>query len=303
MDLRQLTCFTAVAETRHLGRAAQRLNLSQPPLTRHIRQLEDELGVQLFLRTPRGMEPTQAGLELLRHARNIHASVELASERTRLTGQGRAGRMDIGVYGSSNFGVIPELLTRFRACYPAVEVVLHNAQTPAQLSSLRQGKVELVFERLLPQASDIEVEHVAREPLLLALSQTHPLAARRVVDIAALKNEPLIIGSSPTAAAMALNLCQAHGFEPRIAAPVTDVVTATLLAATGAGVTFVPWSMTHVQFPGITYRPIQTRVPAFMDLHCFYLREADSALRAAMLTVVREFRSSWRAPDREAENI
>ncbi|WP_028997684.1 LysR family transcriptional regulator [Azohydromonas australica] len=290
MDLRQLNYFIAVAETRHLGRAAERLHLSQPPLTRQIQQLEAELGVQLFRRTPRGMELTQAGEELLRDAQNIRTLVSQAAERAQRAGLGQAGRLDVGVYGSAMFGLVPEVLSAFRARHPDVELVLHYAQTPAQLPALRQGRVHLVFERMLPEESDIEVELVAREPLLLGMAEGHPLAAQEHVDVSALRDETMLIGTSPSIAAMSLQLCRAHGFEPRLAPPASDVVTATLLAAAGLGVTLVPDSMSNVRFPGITYRPLHSRVEAFMELHCFYLRGEPSPLLAAMLETVRGFR-------------
>jgi DNA-binding transcriptional LysR family regulator len=290
VDLRQLNYFIAVAETRHLGRAAERLHLSQPPLTRQIQQLEAELGVQLFRRTPRGMELTQAGEELLRDAQNIRGLVTQAAQRAQRAGRGQAGRLDIGVYGSAIFGLVPQVLSAFHAQHPDVELVLHPAQTPAQLPALRQGRVHLVFERMLPEESDIEVELVAREPLLLGLAEGHPLAAQERIDVAALRDETMLIGTSPSIAAMSLQLCRAHGFEPRLAPPASDVVTATLMAAAGLGVTFVPGSMTNVRFPGITYRPLHSRVEAFMELHCFYLRGEASPLLAAMLQTVRAFR-------------
>lgn len=292
MDLRQLGYFVAVAETRHMRRAAERLHLSQPPLSRQIQQLEAELGVQLFRRTTRGMELTAAGEELLRYARSIRTLVTQAEEQTRRAGLGQAGRLDIGVYGSAVFGLVPQLLSAFRRQHPDVELVLHHAQTPAQLPALRQGRVMLVFERLLPEEPDIEIELVAREPLLLAMPESHPLARRSAVDVALLRGERLIIGSSPSAAATAMELCRAHGFEPRFAPPASDVVTATLLAATGAGVTLVPSSMTNVQYPGIVYRPLHSRLDATMDLHCFYLRDEASPLLVAMLETVRAFRAA-----------
>jgi len=290
VDLRQLNYFVAVAETRHLGRAAERLHLSQPPLTRQIQQLEAELGVQLFRRTPRGMELTQAGEALLRDARSIRGMVTQAAERAQRAGRGQAGRLDIGVYGSAVFGLVPRVLAAFHAAHPEVDLVLHHAQTPEQVPALRQGRVLLVFERMLPEETDIEVERVAGEPLLVGLAETHPLAAQECIDVAALRDETLLIGSSPSIAAMTVQLCRAHGFEPRLAPPASDIVTATLLAAAGSGVTFVPESMRNVGFPGIAYRPLQARVQAFMDLHCFYLRGEPSPLLAAMLATVRAFR-------------
>lgn len=291
MELRQLVYFVAVAEAKHMRRAAERLHLSQPPLSRQIQQLEEELGVLLFNRTTRGMEITVAGEQLLRYARSIQTLVSQAEEQTRRAGLGQSGRLDIGVYGSAVFGLVPKVLTTFRSQYPDVELVLHHAQTPVQLPALRQGLVMLVFERLLPTEPDVEIELVAREELMLALPEFHPLAQRKSVDVQALRDERIIIGSSPSAAATALEICRAHGFEPRFLPPASDVVTATLLAATGAGVTLVPSSMTNVLYPGIVYRPLHSRVEAYMDLHCFYLKGAASPLLDAMLKTVRGFRA------------
>ena len=289
MDLRQLNYFIAVAEERHLGRAAARLCLSQPPLTRQIQALEEELGVKLFKRTPRGMTLTQAGETLLKDAVSIRGMVTLAAERAHRAGQGQMGRLDVGVYGSSIFGVVPRVLARFTAEHPQVQLALNHAQAWEQVTALRQGRVLAVFDRWLPDEPDVEAELLAREPMLLALNERHALAASAAVDIAALRDETLIVGMAPTMAANALELCRSHGFEPRFAPPASDIVMATLLAATGLGVTLVPASMGNVQFPGIAYRPLTTH--AFMDVHCYYLRGERSPLLGAMLETVRGFRA------------
>lgn len=298
MDLRQLTYFMAVADTSHLGRAAEKLHLSQPPLTRQIQQLEAELGVQLFKRTARGMSLTAAGEALARDARNIHSLVTQAAERAQRAGKGQVGRLDVGVYGSAVFGLVPKVLQAFVRSHPEVELVLHQAQTPAQLPALRQGRVQLVFERLLPEEDDIQVEPVAREAVLLGLSSCHALAEQAEVDVADLRDETLIVGTSPTITAMTLQLCRAHGFAPRLSTPSSDIVTATVLAATGVGVTLVPASMTQVNIPGIVYRPLRTRSPVHIELHCFYLRGNDSPLLAAMLQTVRQYRAHLEEKDR-----
>ncbi len=288
MDLRQLSYFIAVAEERHLGRAAVRLCLSQPPLTRQIQALEEELGVKLFLRTARGMTLTQAGETLLKDALSIRGMVGLAAERAHRAGMGQMGRLDVGVYGSSIFGVVPRLLARFSAEHPQVQLALNHAQAWDQVTALRQGRVLAVFERWLPDEPDVESELLAREPVLLALNERHALAASATVDVAALRDETLIVGMAPTMAAAAVELCRSHGFEPRFAPPASDIVMATLFAATGLGVTLVPASMANVHFPGIVYRPLQT--PAFMDVRCYYLRGEGSPLLGAMLETVRGFR-------------
>lgn len=290
MDFRQLTYFVAVAEERHIGRAAQRLCLSQPPLTRHIKALEEELQVELFVRTPRGMVLTQAGETLLRDARDVLRLTDRAAQRARKAGVGQAGSLDIGIYGSATFGVIPKVLGRFREQHPDVDIHLHYAQTPAQISALREGRVLLVFERLLPHEPDIEVEPVASERLLVAVSERHRLAGETAVAVAALQGETLRVGSSPTATATVVDLCRQHGFEPRLAAA-SDVIMATLHAATSLDVTLVPASMANVRFPGIRYVELEASAAATMDLYCFYLKSQRSPLLAAMLETVRALRT------------
>lgn len=294
MDLRQLKYFMAVAEERHLGRAAQKLHLSQPPLTRQIQALEDELDAVLFVRTPRGMELTQAGEALLEDARTIRALAEQAKDRARRAGRGQIGRLDLGVYGSAIFGVVPHILKLFRERHPDVELRLHQAQTPAQVAALRQRRVLAVFERLLPDEEDIAVEPVVREPLWVAMSESHALAAAEEVAVEALRGETIVTGNSPVAIATVIELCRAHDFEARLAPPMSDVVVATLLAASGSAVSLVPSSMLNVQFPGVAYRPLRSRVEASMDLHCFYLRDEQSPLLIALVETVRSFRRDWR---------
>lgn len=290
MDLRQLNYFIAVAEERHLGRAAARLCLSQPPLTRQIQALEEELGVQLFHRTPRGMSLTQAGETLLKDAVSIRSMVTAASERAHRAGRGQMGRIDVGVYGSSIFGVVPRVLARFSDEHPQVQLALNHTQAWEQVAALRQGRVLMVFERWLPDEPDVEIELLAREPVFLAVNDRHLLASCDTVDVGALRDETFIVGMAPTMAARTLTLCREHGFEPRFAPPASDIVMATLLAATGVGVTLVPASMANVRFPGIEYRPLQS--PAFMDVNCYYLRHERSPLLAAMLETVRAFRAT-----------
>jgi DNA-binding transcriptional LysR family regulator len=295
MDVRQLNYFVAVAEERHLGHAAKRLSLSEPPLSRHIKTLELELGVQLFTRTPHGMTLTQGGEAFLRDARGIFSLLDQAAERARRAARGQTGRLDIGLYGTGVFGVVPQLLARFREEHPDVDLSFHYAQTPEQVTALRQGRVLIVFERLLPRnESDIEVELVAREPLMVAMNDSHPLAARKILDIKLLKGHKIILGSSPVAAATAVELCRSNGFEPQFAPAAGDLVMASLLACLNAGVALVPRSITHVGFPGITYRPLKRDSAAFMDLHCYYLRDETSPLLQAMLTTVRTFRQAQR---------
>ncbi len=289
MDIRQLKYFVAVAEERNIGRAASRLSISQPPLTRQIQQLEQELGVILFKRTPRGVEPTEAGQTLLRDARAIQAMLEAASERAQRAGNGQVGRLDIGVYGSALFDILPRLLQTFRAEHPDVKIVLHAGQTPQQVVALKQGRVLAAFERLLPDDPAIAVHLVAREPLYVAFNERHPLAQRTTINFAALQSENLIINSSPNSrvTSKTMALFRQHGFEPNIAYESDDVIIAATLAASGDGVCLVPQSLTNLKMPGLVYRPLKARGDATMELYCFHLKGEQSPLLAALLSAVR----------------
>jgi len=286
MDFRQLTCFIAVAEERQLGKAAARLYLSQPPLSRHIQALETELGVRLFDRTATGMELTQAGIALLEEARNIEGLVQQATRKTRRAGTGQSGQLKIGVYGSSIYGVVPRILRQFRLSYPEVELTLHYAQTPSQVQALRRGQVDLVFERMVPIESDIRVQLVYSERLFVAMNASHPLSQREWVHISDLRDEIFILGSEVTAASRVIEICRLAGFVPRLAEPSSNVVTATLLAAIGCGVTLVPESMLNVNVPEVIYKQLNSEAEHSMDLYCFYLDKQISPLLKSLLEIV-----------------
>ncbi|HHK4245086.1 TPA: LysR substrate-binding domain-containing protein [Pseudomonas aeruginosa] len=294
MDFRHLRYFIAVAEEQNLGRAAARLHISQPPLTRQIHQLEEQIGVQLFNRTPRGMELTPAGGLLLEEARNIRALVEQATERTQRAGQGKLGRLDIGIFGSGSLDTIPQLLERFRDSNPDVKLVLHSMNKREQVEALRQRRISIGFSRMLSPLPDLSYETVSCESLMLAIHQDHPLARESTVAFRSLAEHPLILfptGSRPGFLDKVLSLCHQAGFEPQIAQEVGDTVTAVALVARGLGVSLVSESTEVLKLPGLTYRPV-SGLPenARVDLGCIYRHEDDSPTLAAFLGIIREFR-------------
>ena len=192
MDVRRLKYFIVTAEERSISRAAERLHITQPPLTRHIQSLEEELGVLLFTRTSWGVELTQAGTALLKHAHNISAHIELATEQIRRVASGQAGRIDIGVFGSAMLSIIPKLLSSFSTTHPDVKIVLHNMPKERQINALHQGRILVAFDRYLPEFPNIRSERVCREPLWVALHQNNPLTALERISLNDLRNESLI---------------------------------------------------------------------------------------------------------------
>jgi DNA-binding transcriptional LysR family regulator len=290
VDLRHLRYFIAVAEEKNLGRAALRLHISQPPLTRQIHQLEEELGTTLFLRTPRGMELTQAGELFLMEARNIRSLVELATERTQRAGQGKLGRLDVGIFGSAILDAIPRLLLTFRNCYPDVKVVLHTLTKVEQIEALRQGRISVGFNRMLAPIEDICVKQVATEGLLLAVRTDHVLARQPVIRFTDLKDHPMILfptGARPSFIDKVIDLCAESGFQPTISQEVNDTLTSVALVSSGFGICLVPDSVTTLQFPGVVYRKLSETPPNFcVDLSCIYRKNDASPILKAFLETI-----------------
>lgn len=295
MDLRHLTYFIAVAEEENIGRAARRLRISQPPLTRQIHQLEDELGTVLFIRTPRGVELTEAGRLLFEQARNIHSLVEQTVEQTQRAGQGRLGRLDVGIFGSAIMDVIPNLLHAYHRRYPDVKVVLHTMTKAEQIEALRQRRISVGFNRMLGPLDDIEIRQVTTEGLLLAVHADHPLAIQETIRFTELKDHPIVLfpsGSRPNFIDRVIGFCQESGFEPQISQEVGDAITGLALVAGGFGICMVPESATTLQFRNVVYRPIAAAPDNFfVDLSCIFRRGDQSPTLAGFLEAVNAYRS------------
>ena len=179
-DLWQLRYFTAVAEQLHFGRAAAALHISQPPLSRAIRALEERLGVALFIRNRRRVELTPAGARLLEEARRMLGQLERTVLELRGMASGERGRLRIGFVSLADYGVLPSLLKSYKGARPGVQLALREMLSPEQSLALAAG--ELDFGLLLPPVSEAEgLEHlvVQRERFVAALPARHRLAAAR----------------------------------------------------------------------------------------------------------------------------
>lgn len=290
MDLRRLKYFVAVAEELNILKAASRLNISQPPLTRQIKLLEDELDTQLFVRTPRGVELTDAGSILMEEARNILSLADIASERAYQAGQGKLGRIDIGIFGSAVFGMIPKILLAFRQTYPEVNIVLHSLNKGQQIEALRQRRLTIGFNRLLEAMPDISSEVVATEALFVALNRSNPLARKKEVRWIELAEHPMVLfpsGSRPSFIDWVIDLCRKEGFAPNVAQEVGDAVNGVALVASGFGVCIVPDSATNIKIPEVVYRPIAGDPSPQVDLSCLYRSQDESPILQKFLTIAR----------------
>lgn len=295
MEFRHLRSFVAVAETGHVGRAAIRLHISQPPLTRHIQQLEASLGVKLFVRTPRGMELTDAGGLFLEEARNLLQLSAQASERAALAGRGEVGRIDVGIFGSAVFDQIPRILQAFRRSAPRVRIALHSMGRDEQVEALRQRRISVGFNRLLQAEPDLASQLVEQEPLYVAAPTRSPLFKRRRVRLEDLRDEEFIVypaSPRPSFIDHFQDLCRRRGFEPRIVQEVGDTATGLALVAAGFGCCITPESVTRLRVPGARFRLLDDDPPLTIDLSVIYRKDDPSPLLARFLDTVSSLQAS-----------
>ena len=222
MELRHLRYFVAVAELLNFRRAAERLRVAQPALSRQIRDLEDQVGTRLLDRNRVGVALTDAGAVFLDEAREIIARVGVAASAAREAAAGRGGRLTIGSFGALSANLLAPALSRFHALYPQVEVHLDDMRMPDQLTALRSGRIQVAF--MLDRgewlgAGDIDSVQVMEGRIAVALGRAHPCAARRSVALADLAGERfLCVGgtdSDEPHVRFTLEILTSRGIRPR----------------------------------------------------------------------------------------
>lgn len=294
MELKQMRYFLALAQELNFGRAAERLHIAQPPLTRQIRALEEELGTVLFTRTAKGAELTEAGQALLDEVPNILALARRAEEQTQLAGKGFSGRLDVGIFTSGVLNVIPRLLADFHTERPEVKIELHNATKTQQIEALRERRLTVAFNRLVPASDDIAVEVVQREPFLVALYEGHPLCAKKSITLADLDGEPMIVYPNAPVHGLVQEVADAFTAENltlAVAQAVEDVVTCIALVAGRFGVCITTESAANLRLPGVVYRPLRSKQLRDIELSCLYRRGDNSPILQAFLVFVRRYRA------------
>ncbi|MEU8507694.1 LysR family transcriptional regulator [Streptomyces brevispora] len=260
MELRHLSAFVAVAEELHFGRAAKRLQMAQPPLSQQIRQLEKELGVQLFERNTRSVRLTSAGESFLQPVRTVLDDLDLAVRAAKAAGRGEYGRVSIGFAGASSHETLPLLTRAVRAAHPGIELVM-TGQTYADVALARvaDGSLDLGFVRLPVTRPGVTHRVIDEEELVCALPSDHPLAARDSVPIEVLAGEPFVSFPANTGSTVRdamVGACEGAGFNPRVVQEAPDSYTILALVAAGVGVTLTVTSVQHIQQNGLVYRPL-----------------------------------------------
>jgi len=260
VELRQLRYFVAVAEELHFRRAAERLHISQPPLSQQIRALEEELGFALLIRTRRRVELTPAGAAFLRDARTLLAELEGAVATARRIDAGQTGRLRVSFVGSALFSIVPRVVERFRHSRPDVEIELHERPTIDQLRAVRAGVVDVGLVR--PPIDDdagLRVQTVLRERTMAALPSAHELARLSRVPLSRLAAEPLVLfprEQAPGFHDLLIDSLAGARATPRVIQYAPEMLTIIGLVAAGTGVSLVPASVNRLALDGVTYRPV-----------------------------------------------
>jgi len=261
VELRHLRYFIAVAEECHFGRAAQRLHMAQPPLSRAIRQLEAELGFQLLERTTRGVNLTPAGAAYRDHAHEVLEAVATAGEQARRVAEGRQGRLAVGCVGSATYSLLPLFARALRAQLPHVEVSFRGEMlAPDQVAALRNESLDLGLMR--PSgglAGELRTTVLRHDRLLVAVPEDHPFAQRNHVSVEDLRDQDLVSHGGGAGSAMRQlvdTMCDDAGFQARVVHEVAETSTLLTFVSAGLGVAVVPEPTASLGVPGVAHIPL-----------------------------------------------
>ena len=301
MELRHLRYFVAVAEELHFGRAAARLHMAQPPLSQQIKTLETELGVQLFHRTKRKVELTDAGRLFLPEARNTLAQATHAGDVARRAQHGEIGRLRLAFVTSAAQSVLPCIIRTFRAANPGVDVELMDMTPARQVEALDGGRIDVGFLRPPLARPEFVAAPVLKEPLVVALPAGHRAARQRRIKLQDLRSEPFVMfprEHGPGLYDLVLSLCRAAQFSPNVAYEANQMHTILAYVAGGLGVALVPASLMELQQAGVAYRALAAP-RADVELAMVYPKRNDCSVLgqfiAAASTAAAEYQRRFSA--------
>lgn len=304
MDLRRLRYFVVVAEEQNFSRAAERLNMAQPPLSDQIKRLERAIGTKLFDRSRRGARLTEAGEVLLTEARRLLVQVDQTTRMVRRAGNGEVGRLTLGFVPSASNSVLPPILSCFRERYPDVQLYLQETSPDGLVDGLHEGRMDVGFLYLPFQDAALSVEPVSREPLVVALPEAHQLAAEEEVDLCDLADQPFVLPARwrmPGLLRQVVAACREAGFEPEaVQKEVWLMQTVVGLVAGGIGVALVPASLRNLARTGVVYRAIRGLSPT-VEMGAVWRRDDRNPVVRSFVSVVHEICCNYHgSPDQTA---
>lgn len=262
MDIRQLRYFVTLCEELHFRRAAERLHITQAPLSVAIKSLEIELGAQLFVRTQRRVAITPVGARFRDHARNVIDQLDRSIDEIREIVSGEAGQLRIGfTIASSLLFFFPQIIRTYRVRYPKVDLKLFDLSSQQQIIALQDREIDVGLLRSpdIPLRGDIHFTELLQDPLVVAMHAEHPLNTRDEITIEDLRGEPMIFYPRKFGVGIYeqfFRLCSRAGFAPNIVQEVRESATIISLAASGLGIAVVPAELQCIHVPNIAFKPL-----------------------------------------------
>lgn len=287
MELRQLQYFLVVAEELNFSRAAERLRITQPPLSLQIQNLEKGLGIPLFYRNNRKVELTDAGKLFLDEVRKIFDHLHRAIENAQRTHHGELGTLNVGFVGSATYDILPSVLREFRSLYPDVQVHLFEMSTPMQIQALREEEIDIGVLRPPVHSDALCTEIVSTMPCVLAVPKQHPLLERKNLSLSDLSLYPFVMLSRKTWAGLyneILALCN-----PIIQQEALEFQTVIGLVAAGLGIAVVPQSAMNLHTQDVVYLDLNNQLPT-ASMGISWRQNDKSPLVKAFIEIANEVR-------------
>lgn len=292
MEFRHLRCFTVLAEELHFSRAAQRLAMTQPPLSMAIQQLEADVGARLFERNSRGVTLTAAGRAFLPRAQALLGQAALAAREARDVGQGLAGQLQIGFAGTVLYRGLPQVLRDFAAAHPRLRLALRELSSSEQLVELVHDRLDLGFVHTTRVPAGFSQILVSSQPFMACLPAGHALAGLRRLPLAALKDASFAIvmrDVSPDYHDRILAACADAGFEPALGFELRHWLSVVSVIAQGLGVGLVPAALQQAGLPGVVFVPLERPLAPY-DTHCLWRTGRYGAAQGALGALVAAVR-------------
>lgn len=290
-DLAQLRCFVAVAEELHFGRAAVRLNMTQPPLSRQIQVLEHILDAALFERTSRSVRLTPAGRSFLPEAKRLLKLAASAALVAKRIAAGKAGSLKVGFTANSAHSFLPALITECRTKLPEVDLLLREMVSSDQIDALESGQIDIGLLRPPIARAELDSLRVVREPLLAALPKGHALIRKPTLAIKDLDGEPLVM-YAPFESRYFYDLLVTQFAKakilPRYVQHLSQIHSILALVRAGLGLALVPESASHLRFKDVALRPIRLQPLRPVELYLVWRRDDPSPLLPTFLAIARD---------------
>jgi DNA-binding transcriptional LysR family regulator len=256
VEIAELKAFAVLAQELHFGRAANRLFVSQPALSKQIRRLEEKVGGPLFARTRRKVELKEAGRVLLPHAERVLREAEKALAVSKEAVQGFAGTLRIGFGIASVFEILPRTIVRFRKAFPLIRLQMQDMTTPAQIESLLDARIDIGILRLPVAHAELDSLLLAREHFVAVTPKAVQYDKRK--GLACLRDAPFILFDSVTFLDRAFTLCRRAGFTPRVVQETNEIFTILNLVRAGLGVSLLPSAALRMRVSGVKFHELRS---------------------------------------------